>query len=276
MEEDTKRMQVFISSSVRPTLLKLGQTEEQVTAIVCQFWHCVANAPKLLQCYDGSIAMCLRLSAMWGLRLGFNGEAWLIPRRNNKKSGRLEANFQTGYLGLVKLAHESNKLTKIEARVVYDGDDFRYEYGTKPFVRHIPTMETRGNLKACYAVAVFTNGFNQFEVMTLDDIAPIVNKADKSQPSWKDYESEMWKRSALNRLCKLLPGQTDELATSVYLNEQANAEVPQNLESASGVAPEASGESATGGSPVIVPKDTVPNGVDLEAGTVTTENPAGE
>lgn len=73
------------------------------------------------------------------------GQAYLIPFRNH---GRMECQFQLGYKGLIDLAYRSGEVSIIQAHTVYENDDFQYELGLDPTLRHVPARSNRGGTGA--------------------------------------------------------------------------------------------------------------------------------
>ena len=182
----------------------------------------VTQTPKLAQCFTTRQGQTsLLVSAMQAAALGLEPntlaeEAWLIPSDNKGPDGvkRMEARLDIGYKGYMKLARESREILKIAARVVYQGDEFDYVYGTEEKLVHRPaTEEQRGDLLYAYAVAWPANGGEpMFEV--LDQGA--VHKRRAHSQSWKNTKSRpyspwttntdaMWRKSAVKALAHYLP-----------------------------------------------------------------------
>ena len=67
-----------------------------------------------------------------------NGEAYLIPFKNNKKGGVYECQFIVGYKGLMLLARRSGEVANIDALTVYENDEFDLSYGFDPALIHKP------------------------------------------------------------------------------------------------------------------------------------------
>jgi recombination protein RecT len=180
--------------------------------------------PMLLECEPLSFVASVITASQLGLEpVGPLQEAYLIPYRNNK-TGQYEAQFQAGYRGLIKLARNSGQIAGIEAHIVYESDEFEVNYGTGSYIKHIPAMtDTPGAKKAVYAVAFFKDATTkpQFEILTPAQVKHIKGKS-KAQDSgpWKTDEDEMWRKTAIKRLCKYLPMSAD-LATAIELDNKA-------------------------------------------------------
>lgn len=164
------------------------------------------RTPALWECSAVSIARAVVEAGQLGLEpTGRDGGGWLVPY-NNSHTGVKEAQFIPSYVGLARLARNSGEVTRVEARVVLDKDEFDYGYGLDPYLTHKPGRGDRGELAFAYAVAYFKSGEKQFDVMDRDEIEAIRrrSKAGSDGPWVTDY-FEMSKKTPLRRLCKLLP-----------------------------------------------------------------------
>ena len=175
----------------------------------------------LLNCDRNSLLGAIVQCSQLGLEPGNNlGHAYLLPY------GR-ECNLIIGYKGLIDLARRSGQIISINAREVRENDEFEIEYGIDEKLKHIPSMEDRGNLIGFYAIAKLKDGGHQFEYMTLSEINKIkdTSKSAKSRMSpWNDYYEEMAKKTVIRRLFKYLPVSI-EIQRAITLDEQADAGV---------------------------------------------------
>jgi recombinational DNA repair protein RecT len=129
-----------------------------------------------------------------------------------------------GYRGLISLARRSGQLKSIEARVVYANDTFGIEYGTSPFLKHVPNLTgDPGPLVLVYAVARLVDGGEQVEVMTKVQVDAIRSRsrAGKSGPWVTDYD-EMARKTVVRRICKYLPLSV-ELAKALEIDERVES-----------------------------------------------------
>ena len=179
--------------------------------------NCIMKNPELGKCDPQSFVMSVINCGEMGLEPSL-GQAALVPYQ-----GQVQA--QPMYQGLVELARRSGEISSINAEVVYDTDDFEYEMGLEPKLKHIPNPDKQGEMKYAYAVAVLKDGTKQFVVLTKADIEKVKgsSKAAKSKHSpWNSWEPEMWKKTAIKRLCKMLP-KSSELARAMTLDSLAEA-----------------------------------------------------
>lgn len=169
----------------------------------------ISRTPEIAECSAESLIGAVMQSSILGFEpIPQLGQCYYVPF-NNKKTGKREVQFIIGYKGMIDLARRSDKLTTIYAQAVYENDEFDYEFGLDPQLKHKPALDNRGEFKFAYAVAKFTNGGFAFEVMSKSDIDKIrkLSQAAKSDYSpWNSgFYEEMAKKTVLRRLWKYLP-----------------------------------------------------------------------
>jgi recombination protein RecT len=195
----------------------------------------VHKTPRLGECEMLSLLGAMLACASLGLEPNTPlGEAHLIPfqkrykdQADNKWKSRYEVNLIIGYRGYINLARRSGSLVSIHADVVYEGDDFEFEYGSNMHLLHRPSG-ARGNRAPTYAYAhaKLADG-EAFEVLPYDEILSIrnstqafqqalrdkakaeeenddrANRAYESSP-WVAFEHEMAAKTMVRRLSKWL------------------------------------------------------------------------
>lgn len=166
------------------------------------------KTPKLANCSPESFLGALMTCSQLGVEPGATGEAYLVP------FGR-ECTFVLGYKGMAKLFWQSPMAKSLDAQVVYENDQFDYEYGLEPYLRHKPVLGDRGRAIAYYAVATTVSGGSAFVVLSPQDVEKHrkFSKQSGSGP-WKDHYDAMAKKTCVRELFKLLPVSV-ELAQAV-------------------------------------------------------------
>lgn len=190
----------------------------------------IQRTPQLLDCEPRSLVGAIVQASQLGLEPdGTLGHAYLIPF-NNRKTGKVECQFIPGYKGLIELARRSSQISTIYAQTVHANDEWEFAFGLDPKLTHVPTDGDPGAMIAVYAVARLRDGGAQFEWLWKREVDSIraSSRAGNSGP-WVTHYEEMAKKTALRRLCKLLPT-SPELTRAVALDEQAEASVPQQLD----------------------------------------------
>lgn len=137
------------------------------------------------------------------------GLAYIIPYKDSVQ-------FQIGYKGLMRLAYRSGEVVRINTEVVYDGDEFEYELGLEPKLRHIPNREVKRTdtslITHAYAVIKLKNGETFFEVMDRSELDKIKEfaKASTTDAPWNKWFAEQCKKTVLKRAFKLIPSSTTD------------------------------------------------------------------
>lgn len=170
----------------------------------------VTMNPDLGRCTPASFIGAMLQAAQLGLEPNTPlGQAYLIPY-NNYKTGQKEAQLQIGYRGLIELAHRSGEFQSIEAHVVYENDDFEYELGLNPKLKHKPAMKDRGEPVWVYAVYKLQSGGFGFEVMSKYDIDQHRMKYSKAKNSpWDTSWEAMASKTVIKKLLKYAPLKTE-------------------------------------------------------------------
>jgi len=179
--------------------------------------------PKLAECTPSSFMGALMSAAQLGLEPNTPlGQAYLIPYRNNRNKGTMEASFQLGYKGLIDLAHRSGEFREIYAVVVHENDDFEYEFGLDRKLEHRPSEGERGGPTHVYAVYKLVNGGFGFEVMTMSEVKKHAQRFSKSVGNgpWVSDFNEMAKKTVLKKVLKYAPIKVEfqrEMATDATI-----------------------------------------------------------
>lgn len=165
----------------------------------------VRQNPMLLQCSQQSVLGALMLAAQHGLEPGPLGLSYIIPRWN-RKTGTHEANFQIGYKGILELARRSGQCAMIDAEIVGENDEFYYEKGLNPTLRHVPSDDDPGKPVRGWAAATFTNGGSAFKVLSVKKIEEYRKRSQSpNQGPWVTDWDAMACKTVLLRLAPFLP-----------------------------------------------------------------------
>ncbi len=185
----------------------------------------IQNTPGLADCTMYSLVAAVVEASQLGLEIDGRGLAYLVPFKDR-------AQLIVGYKGKVQLFYQTNMGKDIYAEVVYENDEFAYERGLNPILYHKPKFGgDRGKMIGVYCVAELVNGGKPFAVLTAKDIEKIkkVSQASSSSYSpWSKWEDEMWKKSAVHRLSKMIPS-SPEMQRAVMLEDQMRGGVSQTM-----------------------------------------------
>jgi recombination protein RecT len=200
----------------------------------------MSNNSYLASCDPKSIASSVLSVAMSGLTLNpVMGHGYLVPRKG-------KAVFQPGYQGLIYLLVKSDIVRQVEARVVYENDEFSLEYGTHTNIIHKPVMKDRGEIVGFYGVATDANGMRYVEHMTKEEVMANALRSDMNKKekkltgAWDTDYSEMGRKTVIRRLYKYLPKTTGDSSMLDRLTEamssiDTNASAPVNTSEISDV-----------------------------------------
>lgn len=169
----------------------------------------ISKNPKLAECSQNSFMGALLTSAQLGLECNTPlGQSYLLPFYNSKTK-TLECEFQLGYQGLIDLCYRTKQYKTIQARIVYEGDDFTYEYGINENLIHRPKEQSTKPIYV-YAYYELINGAKSFEVMSWDAIMEYAKHysmaVQKGWTSpWTTAPEEMAKKTLLKKVLKYAP-----------------------------------------------------------------------
>lgn len=134
---------------------------------------------------------------------------------------RLE--WQERYLGKLMRAKRDTEIGKVNAQVIYEGDEFVYtidENGEKQLVKHVPNLANIDNTKilAAYAVVINKDGTRHIEVMTRTQIQKAWEQGPMKGKSGAhtNFTDQMCMKTVIQRACKIAldstagPGDDDD------------------------------------------------------------------
>jgi recombination protein RecT len=194
-----------------------------------------AEEPKLLSCDRHSLFLGCLKCARDGL-LPDRQEAAIVPFWDKKRRVEL-AVYMPMVQGLLKKVRNSGELGSFSANAIYENDEFEYELGDNERIVHKPVFRgKRGPLVGAYAIAKTKDGVPYRRVLNEEDIAKIKAFSKAENGPWNGpFESEMWVKSAIRRLSKILPKSSD-------INNYLNNGPPLPATDAESVLPDATGE----------------------------------
>lgn len=165
-------------------------------------------------------------------------ECYLIPYGKS-------LNYQTDYRGEKKLVkkYSIRPIKDITAEIVREGDDF--SVGIKDNVRVVnftPKPFNTGKIVGAFALVEYADGGIGVDTMSVAELENTRRHSKASNsPAWRDFTSEMYRKTVLRRLCKHIeidfenPTQRstyeDEVAIETDSAELAKKEIDENANS---------------------------------------------
>jgi recombination protein RecT len=201
-----------------PELPHYFETRKEMAKFCSTAFIALRREPKLLKCEPSSIALALSKAASLKLEVaGPLQHCWPIPFKNT-------CQLLIGYRAWVLLIlRNSNGYVKwINAEVVREKDKFEYRLGSRPEINHFPA-DDESALTHAYAVAGLVNGQTVFKVLNKKEVmrAKACSRgADKADSPWKNHEAEMWKKTAILRMVKILPIDSEEFSEALSHEEE--------------------------------------------------------
>ena len=189
----------------------------------------LTQTPKLAQCTPQSFIGAMLTAAQLGLEPNTPlGQAYLIPYGN-------KCQFQLGYRGMIDLCNRTGEIKSISAHIVYENDEFEFEYGLDDKLKHKPSMGERGNAVWVYGLYKLKNGGYGFEVMSVDECMKFGKLKSKtfSNGPWQTEPEEMMKKTVIKKVLKYAPirsefikgAETSDDKTPIF-NESNDSDVP--------------------------------------------------
>lgn len=221
-QETHERLSAFFSLASIRSYIEQAINDKNLNAprIIAAALAAVTKDDKLCTCTSQSIFDSVLAATQLQLLVGKElGHAYLVPFKQKGKNGDPDLMICTlilGYKGLIALCRRSGEILSITANVVHEFDEFEASEGTNGHLVHKPKyFGKRGRPLGAYAYAKLAGGGEQFVVMSRDAIESIRNRSQAvdSGPWKRDPESqeitsdelEMWKKTAVRRLTKMLP-----------------------------------------------------------------------
>lgn len=162
----------------------------------------LTRQPKLANCTTVSFLESMMKASQLGLEFsGATGQAWLVPY------GKV-CTLIPGYQGMIEVAYRSDKVSYIDAQLVYENDTCKFNLGTNPFVEHQPNMtDDRGKVIFAYAVVNLKNSaVPKIELMSYADMMKIKERSKaKNDGPWVTDEPEMLRKTVIRRAFKYIP-----------------------------------------------------------------------
>ena len=185
--------------------------------------------PKLGECDPRSVFAAVLQAAQLGLEIDTLGRAYLVPYEKRQKVGNrwqtvgVECQFIPGWKGLIDLMNRSGDGT-VWTGAVFSGDEFDWQLGDSPFVRHIP----RGELDPLRMTHVYAVGRVKGSDWPIIEVWPVEKIWKHRERYNKDGDRhysftnpEMYARKVpLLQVLKYMPCST-ELSRAIAANDDA-------------------------------------------------------
>lgn len=189
--------------------------EAQAKTFVRVVLNAIQKTPALLDANRRSLLLACMQAARDKLMPDGKEAVLNVYRTKIKVGSREEWTPTVQYLpmvaGLIKKLYESGDVVSVDAVAVYDADDFDYERGDSPHIRHKPNLVDKpGNVKAAYVVMKLKNGEIKREVVARRDIEKIREASSApGSPAWRDWYDQMAIKAVIKRAYKQVPSSVE-------------------------------------------------------------------
>lgn len=227
-QELAVRPQGFVKEATVPLMALLGKYRSQIVEILPKHLSPervlklivgeLNRTPALLNCSAMSVVNCCLHAASLGVEIRPRS-AYILPYGN-------VATLLFDYRSRIDLALRSGLVEDIEARLVYEGDEFSIQYGTDPKMTHIPKFETE-TVVLGYALCWMKNVKRpHVEVMTKVQMDAIRNKSKaRSATAWTQHTDQMYRKTLIHRLANYIP-QSPEMNAAQDIDDRADMGKP--------------------------------------------------
>lgn len=167
--------------------------------------------------------------------------AYLVPRQVDRKRA---VTLDISYLGMIHIALESGAVEWVQAKLVYEGDEYENQGLTLPPLHKYNAFGRNRSSEAgfvgVYVVAKLPNGEYLTHEMDAESVVAIKNrsesvKAGKSSP-WKTDFGEMTKKTAVKQASKYWP-KNGRLAQLIHHMDTSGEGIDFDAEKAAGGPP---------------------------------------
>lgn len=209
-EGKTQSQIVEILQYAAGNLFAESHSKEYVNSILVQASAWIVGDENLKKASPKNIIVCLSTCISLGISLIKGQNQGRLEARYNK-SGALVVSLQKDYMAWLTIALRNPNVLSVEVRSVLNTDQFEYEYGTSPYLKHKPnpnspiTDEKEENVRACYALLRLKNGGIYFSVLEKKRLIYLRGLNTTSNKKAWDHFGAMGKVKAIKDVAKYIP-----------------------------------------------------------------------
>jgi len=182
------------------------------------------RTPELLQCTPNSWIKFMIQCAELNLFPGPMGHIYPVPFKNNKVNPAVkEVQTIIGYKGYTDLMMRHPSVLSVNGACVYEQDEFEYELGTSPFIRHKKGDHDYASkdVTHAYCIVSLKGGGHVITIHTRKEIEHYRSKsAQRDGNIWRDNYAPMAVKTTVRQVVKFCPT-TPELVRAEALEMEA-------------------------------------------------------
>ena len=163
------------------------------------------SKPDLLQADPASVLVAISQAAQEGIEpTGQAGGGYLVVFREDNVP---KVQLIRDYRFIAQRIVQTGAATRLDVNVVREGDEFAFELGTNPWLKHVPNLDSLDKPSThFYALAWLPDGTVKFEVMTRAQVEHVGQKsrAWRNGPWQSDFD-QMGRKTLVKRIANYLP-----------------------------------------------------------------------
>lgn len=215
-----------------PRLSEVAPKHLSVERLTRLLLSAASRNPKILECTKESVLNFAMTCSQTGLEPIGAGGIHPIPYAN-KKAGTVELTAIVDYRGMANVAKRAECIKDAYAEVVYEKDEFDYELGLNPILKHKPGRGDRGALESAYCIIVMPDDVKRFVVMDKKEIESIRDRSNAwrtyktygKECPWNTDPAEMWKKTVMRRGMKPFAGAAPEMDAVIELDDKVTGAI---------------------------------------------------
>lgn len=142
-----------------------------------------------------------------------NSEVYLIPYGS-------QLQFMPSFKGMAKMAkrYSTRKVKDLYSKVVREGDDFTEAIiNGEPSISFTAKPFNDGDIIGVFAVCLFEDGGMIYETMSKEEVEKCRKSSNaQNSPAWRQFWSEMARKTVMRRLCKSITLNMDADARDMF------------------------------------------------------------
>lgn len=208
-----------------------GVLGKNANSYVTSLISVINGSPELQKCDRNTILGAAMKAATLQLPIDANlGFAYIIGY-NNRKAGKVEAQFQIGYKGFLQLALRSGQISKINAIAIYDGQLIAQNPLTEEFTFDFSKKSDTVTGYAGYLE--FVNGFKKTTFWTKDQIEKHAGKYSQTYKKgfgvWADNFEAMALKTVIKSILSKYAVLSVEIQKAVQFDQTVSTHESEDL-----------------------------------------------
>jgi recombination protein RecT len=226
-QQSLPALTIQVLAGIMPHLPSLLPSDISVEQFRAALFLELSGHPDLADCTPESLRDAVIKAATYGLMPG--RDCHLIPFRNKRKGNKKEATYVPNYFGIILALERSGKVRRAFAHPVHEGDEWGFDlFADRPVHKPAVTLGKKAGKELFYYGAImFKDGTCAFDVLTLEDLEALKNRAPGHEEGpWLTDRVMMNRKSAIKRVAKYVRLTPEHQAFLEEDAERERADIP--------------------------------------------------